>query len=143
MNISPLRNAALAGLLALGLALPALAQDLHVNPDDVKAPKPEHSPYLEHNYPDRVFWGDTHVHTSYPTDAGMNSIGTLLLTGYGKDPNFNPQERAFYYVRVIEIPAPRWTTYDAKVFGVKLPEGVPPSIQERAYTSPIWYTPGT
>ena len=76
MNISQLCHAALAGLLALGLALPALAQDLHVNPDGVKPPKPEYSPYLEHNYPDRVFWGDTHVHTSYSTDAGM--IGNRL-----------------------------------------------------------------
>jgi Protein of unknown function (DUF3604) len=78
-----------------------------------------------------------------PNATYKNSIGAPLLAGYWKDPNFNPQERAFYYVRVIEIPTPRWTTYDAKVFGVKLPEGVPPSIQERAYTSPIWYTPGT
>ena len=78
-----------------------------------------------------------------PNATYTNSIGAPLLTGYWKDPHFNPLERAFYYVRVIEIPTPRWTTYDAKVFGVKLPEGVPPSIQERAYTSPIWYTPGT
>ena len=76
-----------------------------------------------------------------PNATYTNSIGAPLLTGYWKDPHFNPQERALYYVRVIEIPTPRWTTYDAKVFGVKLPEGVPPSIQERAYTSPIWYTP--
>jgi hypothetical protein len=57
------------------------------------------------------------------------------------DPDFDPKERAFYYVRLLEIPTPRWTTVDAKVFGAKLPEGVPSSIQERAYTSPIWYTP--
>ncbi len=60
---------------------------------------------------------------------------------YWKDPDFDPKERAFYYVRAIEIPTPRWTTYDAKVFGVKRPADVPSSIQERAYTSPIWYTP--
>ena len=69
-----------------------------------------------------------------------NSIGAPFLSGYFKDPNFNPKERAFYYVRVLEIPTPRWTTYDAKVFGVKLPTDVPSSIQNRAYTSPIWYT---
>ena len=72
-----LRNVALAGLLAVSLVLPALAQDVHVNPDAVKPPKPEYSPYLEHNYPDRVFLGDTHLHTSYSTDAGMlgNRLG--------------------------------------------------------------------
>lgn len=70
-----------------------------------------------------------------------NSIGTPYLQAYWKDPDFDPQQRAFYYVRVIEIPTPRWTTYDAKIFGVKLPDDVPPSHQERAYTSPIWYTP--
>ncbi len=71
-----------------------------------------------------------------------NSIGTPLLMGYWKDPDFDPTQRAFYYVRVLEIPTPRWTVYDAKFFGVKLPKGVPTSIQERAYTSPVWYTPG-
>ena len=70
-----------------------------------------------------------------------NTIGAPMLLGYWKDPNFNPKERAFYYVRVIEIPTPRWTTYDAKFFGTKPPANCPTSIQDRAYTSPIWYTP--
>jgi hypothetical protein len=70
-----------------------------------------------------------------------NAIGAPYLTAYWKDPSFDPKQRAFYYVRVIEIPTPRWTTYDAKFFGVKLPTDVPASIQDRAYTSPIWYTP--
>ncbi len=70
-----------------------------------------------------------------------NSIGSAALEAYWKDPAFDPSLRAFYYVRVLEIPTPRWTTYDHKIFGVKLPDDVPASIQERAYTSPIWYTP--
>ena len=70
-----------------------------------------------------------------------NAIGVPFLHAYWKDPAFNPAERAFYYVRVLEIPTPRWTTYDAKIFGVALPKDVPSSIQERAYTSPIWYAP--
>jgi hypothetical protein len=71
-----------------------------------------------------------------------NSIGDALLMAYWKDPDFDPDERAFYYVRVITIPTPRWPAYDAKYFGVKVPEGVPMTTTERAYTSPIWYTPG-
>ena len=70
-----------------------------------------------------------------------NSIGAPLLQTYWQDPAFNAKERAFYYIRVLEIPTPRWTTYDAKFFNMKLPEGVPIAIQDRAYTSPIWYTP--
>jgi hypothetical protein len=71
-----------------------------------------------------------------------NSIGDALMLAYWKDPAFDPRQRALYYVRVLEIPTPRWTTYDAAFFGVALPEGVPPTQQERAYTSPIWYSPG-
>ncbi len=57
-------------------------------------------------------------------------------------PEFDPKLRAVYYARVLEIPTPRWTAYDAKRFGVKMPPEVPMFGQERAYTSPIWYTPG-
>jgi hypothetical protein len=70
-----------------------------------------------------------------------NSIGTPFLQAFWTDPEFDPAQRAFFYVRVLEIPTPRWTTYDAKIFGVDLPDDVPSAIQERAYTSPIWYTP--
>jgi len=70
-----------------------------------------------------------------------NSIGTPMLFAHWQDPDFDPMQRAFYYVRVLEIPTPRWTVFDAQFFGVDLPEDVPTSIQERAYTSPIWYTP--
>ena len=70
-----------------------------------------------------------------------NSIGDALLMAYWKDPDFDPGQRAFYYVRVIEIPTPRWTAYDAKRFGITMPEYVPMTVTDRAYTSPIWYTP--
>lgn len=70
-----------------------------------------------------------------------NAIGEAYLQAYWQDPAFDAKQKAFYYVRVIEIPTPRWTTYDAKHFGRELPHDVPTSIQERAYTSPIWYTP--
>jgi hypothetical protein len=70
-----------------------------------------------------------------------NTIGAGELIAVWTDPDFDPTHRAFYYGRVLEIPTPRWTTYDAKYFGVELPPEVPASIQERAYTSPIWYTP--
>ncbi|MDH5286849.1 MAG: DUF3604 domain-containing protein [Betaproteobacteria bacterium] len=70
-----------------------------------------------------------------------NAIGAPYLATHWKDPAFDPKQRAFYYVRVLEIPTPRWTTYDAKFFKVALPKDVPASIQDRAYTSPIWYTP--
>jgi len=71
----------------------------------------------------------------------VNSIGDALMMTAWQDPAFDPGQRAFYYVRVLEIPTPRWTTYDAAFFGVDLPDGVPAAQQERAYTSPIWFTP--
>ncbi|NOC94542.1 DUF3604 domain-containing protein, partial [Ruegeria sp. HKCCD6604] len=58
-----------------------------------------------------------------------------------EDPDFDPSESAFYYARVIEIPTPRWTAYDAVKFGIQMPDNVPLTAQERAYTSPIWYAP--
>jgi hypothetical protein len=70
-----------------------------------------------------------------------NSIGDALLMGYWKDPDFDRDELAFYYVRVITIPTPRWPAYDAAYFGVEVPKEVPMTTTERAYTSPIWYTP--
>jgi len=70
----------------------------------------------------------------------LNSIGEAMLFGFWEDPDFDPSESAFYYVRVLEIPTPTWTTYDAKFFGVDLPENVPAFHQERAYSSPVWYT---
>ena len=70
-----------------------------------------------------------------------NAIGAPYLHAHWKDPTFDPKQRAFYYVRVIEIPTPRWTTYDAKFFGTTPPTAAPTAIQDRAYTSPIWYSP--
>jgi len=57
------------------------------------------------------------------------------------DPAFNPDDRAAYYVRALEIPTPRWSTYDAVKTGLPVPEGVALTLQERAWSSPIWYTP--
>jgi hypothetical protein len=70
-----------------------------------------------------------------------NSIGAPELIAVWKDPAFDASQRAFYYVRVIEIPTPRWTAYDAYRFGTKPLPGTRMTITERAYTSPIWYTP--
>lgn len=70
-----------------------------------------------------------------------NTIGAPELMTVWSDPDFDPKQRAVYYVRVIEIPTPRWTAYDAKRFDVTMPDDTPMITQERAYTSPIWYTP--
>ncbi len=78
-----------------------------------------------------------------PIEAShTNDIGQAILAGFWEDPDFDPAQSAFYYVRVLEIPTPRWTTHDRKDFGVELPPEAPIAIQERAYISPIWYTPG-
>ncbi len=70
-----------------------------------------------------------------------NTIGEGQLSTVWRDPDFNSAEHAFYYVRALEIPTPRWSTRDAAKLGIKVPGGLALSIQERAYTSPIWYTP--
>jgi len=70
-----------------------------------------------------------------------NTIGDAELATVWTDPDFDRNQSAFYYARVIEIPTPRWSTYDAFRFEIPIPEGAPTSTQERAYTAPIWYTP--
>lgn len=70
-----------------------------------------------------------------------NTIGDPELITVWNDPDFNAAQSAFYYARVLEIPTPRWTAYDAKAFGITMPKEVTMALQERAYTSPIWYTP--
>jgi hypothetical protein len=70
-----------------------------------------------------------------------NTIGASELITVWEDPDFDPDQRAFYYARVIEIPTPRWTAFDARYFGTKAKTEIPMTTQERAYTSPIWYTP--
>ena len=70
-----------------------------------------------------------------------NTIGATELITVWQDPDFDAEQSAFYYARVIEIPTPRWTAYDAKYFKVNMPKEVPMTTTERAYTSPIWYKP--
>jgi hypothetical protein len=82
--------------------------------------------------------GDT---VDVSTATWSNTIGAPELIAVWRDPDFDPQLSAFYYARVIEIPTPRWTAYEALRFGIEMPEHVPMTTQERAYTSPIWYDP--
>jgi hypothetical protein len=84
--------------------------------------------------------GDT---VNAATAEYSNSIGAAELSVAWTDPDFDPSVRAFYYVRVLEIPTPRWSTRDAVRLGLPIPKGLSVSIQERAWTSPIWYTPAT
>ena len=72
-------------------------------------------------------------------NTGRPGAGELITVW--KDPDFDPAQLAFYYVRVIEIPTPRWSAYDAKYYRTKPLPGTPMVVTERAYTSPIWYTP--
>lgn len=70
-----------------------------------------------------------------------NAIGDPELATWWRDPDFDASQPAFYYVRVLEIPRPRWTTYDMAYFGIEMPAEVPRTVQDRAYSSPIWYHP--
>ena len=72
-----------------------------------------------------------------------NDIGATTLTAHWSDPSFDPSQKAFYYVRVMEIPTPTWLAYDRKNFNLhdEMPAKAPYTSQERAYTSPIWYNP--
>jgi len=72
-----------------------------------------------------------------------NTIGAVELKGTWTDPSFDSKHNAFYYVRVLEIPTPRWSMFDAKQLGIPHPADLKQSLQERAYTSPIWYSPGS
>jgi len=82
--------------------------------------------------------GDT-VDLEHATFA--NTIGAPQLATVWRDPDFDPRLRAVYYARVLEIPTPRWVVYDRARLGAEIPDGAPKVQQERAYTSPIWYTP--
>jgi hypothetical protein len=75
------------------------------------------------------------------TATWSNSIGSPELIAAWTDPDFDPDVAAVYYARVIEIPTPRWTAYEGVRFGIDMPDEIPMTTQERAYTSPIWYTP--
>jgi hypothetical protein len=130
---------------SIAVASSAAAQDTTKQAQDAPPPqqidKSKYSPYPEQNFPNQVFFGDTHLHTSYSTDAGM--IGNTL----------GPED-AYRFARgetvtsSTGVPARLNRPLDflvvsdhAENLGVKLPDDVPASIQERAYTSPIWYTP--
>jgi hypothetical protein len=75
------------------------------------------------------------------TATWTDSIGAVQLATVWKDPEFDPAHSAFYYVRVLQIPTPRHTLYDSVALGKPHPKEYPATIQERAYSSPIWYTP--
>ena len=70
-----------------------------------------------------------------------NDIGDAALSAVWTDPDFDPAAHAFYYVRLLQISTLRWSTYDAKTLGIEPRKDLPVSIQERAWSSPIWYTP--
>jgi len=94
---------------------------------------------IENNRCNKPVGNTVNINTAHYT----NTIGEVMLNAYWQDPAFDPSQLAFYYIRVLEIPTPRWITYDGAFYGTKLPKGIPATHQERAYTSPIWYTPNS
>jgi len=84
--------------------------------------------------------GETHERIYDVAVSDRRTIGEVVA--HWIDPDFEPSLRGFYYVRVIEIPTPRWSAYDATFFDIDMREGTRMTVQDRAYTSPIWYTPG-
>ena len=86
-------------------------------------------------------WGPVGSTVDVEDASYTNSIGDPLFLTYWKDPDFDPEQRAFYYVRVLEIPKPSWLAHDAKFYGLTMSDEVPMTVQDRVYTSPIWYTP--
>ena len=90
--------------------------------------------------------GSVAVGSSVDLQTGeyTNDIGDVALVAYWQDPDFDPAQPSFYYARVLQIPTPRYSLLDALQLGIDVEEtGHPATIQERAYTSPIWYTPGS
>lgn len=73
---------------------------------------------------------------TYANTIGAAALGTLWI-----DRDFDPEQQAFYYARVLEIPTPRWSTYDAATFKIPLSDSVPATVQQRVYSSPIWHEP--
>jgi hypothetical protein len=84
---------------------------------------------------------DNGARVDITTCAVSEDKGDVEIKVSWRDDNFQPDQSAFYYVRVLENPSCRWSTYDSNTLGIKTPDGVPATIQERAWSSPIWYTP--
>jgi hypothetical protein len=153
----------LLGFIALGLvtSLPTVASDVISNKDKVVTNSQNIVVGIGREEAFRFARGEevttTHglrARLSRPLEvlvltdrAQVYGLTPLLLHGdpelitVWQDPDFNKKDSAFYYARVIEIPTPRWTAYEARRFNVEINYNVPMTTQDRAYTSPVWYTP--